>query len=54
MNRFEETKKAGLFGIIGNIFLLIIKGTVGFVFKITLVMEKQSIYFLCLSPYLWL
>ena len=33
MNRFEETKKAGLFGIIGNIFLLIIKGTVGFVFK---------------------
>ena len=21
MNRFEETKKAGLFGIIGNIFL---------------------------------
>ena len=25
MNRFEETKKAGLFGIIGNIFLLIIK-----------------------------
>ena len=33
MNRFEETKKAGLFGIIGYIFLLIIKGTVGFVFK---------------------
>lgn len=33
MNRFEETKRAGLLGIIGNIFLLIIKGTVGFVFK---------------------
>ena len=33
MDRFGETKKAGLFGIIGNIFLLVIKGTVGFVFK---------------------
>lgn len=33
MDRFEETKKAGLFGIIGNIFLLIIKAAVGFVFK---------------------
>ena len=30
MDRFEQTKKAGLYGIIGNIFLLIIKGTVGF------------------------
>lgn len=33
MDRFEETKKVGLFGIIGNIFLLIIKAAVGFVFK---------------------
>ncbi len=33
MNRFEQTKKAGLFGILGNLFLLIIKGTVGFLFK---------------------
>lgn len=33
MDRFEQTKKAGLFGIVGNIFLLIIKGTVGFIFK---------------------
>ena len=33
MDRFEQTKKAGLFGIIGNIFLLIIKGTVGFIFR---------------------
>lgn len=33
MNRFQETKKAGLFGIMGNIFLLIIKGTVGFMFQ---------------------
>ena len=33
MNRFEETKKAGFLGIIGNIFLLIIKGTVGIIFK---------------------
>lgn len=30
MDRFKETKKAGLLGIIGNIFLLIIKGTIGF------------------------
>lgn len=30
MNRYEVTKKAGLFGILGNIFLLIIKGTIGF------------------------
>lgn len=33
MDRFEQTKKAGLFGILGNLFLLIIKGTVGFIFK---------------------
>lgn len=30
MERYKETKKAGLFGILGNIFLLIIKGTIGF------------------------
>lgn len=33
MNRFEQTKRAGLFGILGNLFLLIIKGAVGFLFK---------------------
>ncbi len=27
--RFESTKKAGIIGILGNIFLLLIKGTVG-------------------------
>lgn len=31
--RFKLTKKAGIFGIIGNIFLLIIKAIVGFVFN---------------------
>lgn len=31
--RFKLTKKAGIFGIIGNIFLLIIKAIVGFIFK---------------------
>lgn len=31
--RFQLTKKAGILGIIGNIFLLIIKAIVGFVFK---------------------
>lgn len=31
--RFKLTKKAGIFGIIGNIFLLIIKAIVGFSFK---------------------
>lgn len=30
MNRFESTKKAGILGIIGNVFLLIIKAAVGF------------------------
>lgn len=30
MDRFEVTKKAGMFGIIGNIFLLVIKSIVGF------------------------
>lgn len=30
MDRFENTKKAGILGIFGNIFLLIIKATVGF------------------------
>lgn len=31
--KFIATKKAGIYGIIGNIFLLIIKGIVGFVSK---------------------
>lgn len=31
--RFKLTKMAGIYGIIGNIFLLIIKAIVGFVFK---------------------
>lgn len=31
--RYKLTKKAGIFGIIGNVFLLIIKAIVGFVFK---------------------
>ena len=30
MNRNMTVKKASLFGIIGNIFLLIIKGSIGF------------------------
>ena len=29
-NRFSQTKKVGILGILGNIFLLIIKGTIGF------------------------
>ena len=31
--KFADTKKAGILGIIGNIFLLIIKATVGFISK---------------------
>ena len=31
--RFNLTKKAGIYGIIGNIFLLTIKAITGFVFK---------------------
>ena len=31
MDRFAETKKAGILGIVCNIFLLIIKGTIGFI-----------------------
>lgn len=30
MDRYDSTKKAGIFGIFGNIFLLIIKAVVGF------------------------
>jgi len=33
MERFKETKMAGLLGILGNLFLLIIKGSVGIFFK---------------------
>ena len=33
MNRFEATKQAGMLGIIGNIFLLVIKTIVGFTSK---------------------
>ena len=32
-NRFSLTKKVGILGILGNIFLLIIKGTIGFATK---------------------
>ena len=31
--RFKITKRVGIFGILGNIFLLIIKGIVGFASK---------------------
>ena len=31
MHRYNVTKKAGLLGILGNLFLLIIKGSVGFI-----------------------
>lgn len=31
MDRYHSTKKAGIFGILGNVFLLIIKATVGFI-----------------------
>jgi len=31
MDRFEVTKKAGILGILGNVFLLIIKAIVGFI-----------------------
>lgn len=30
MERYKKTKKAGLLGILGNLFLLIIKGSIGF------------------------
>ena len=33
MNRYEVTKKAGILGILGNLFLLIIKGSIGFIFN---------------------
>ena len=33
MDRFKSTKRAGIFGVIGNIFLLIIKAIVGFATK---------------------
>lgn len=32
-DRFKITKKAGIYGIIGNVFLLIIKGLLGFFFN---------------------
>lgn len=31
MNRYDMTKKVGIMGILGNLFLLIIKGIIGFV-----------------------
>lgn len=31
--KFRETKKPGIYGIIGNIFLLLIKATIGFISK---------------------
>lgn len=31
MDRYSATKKAGLLGIVGNLFLLIIKGSIGFI-----------------------
>lgn len=32
-SRYKDTKKAGILGILGNVFLLTIKGTVGFMSK---------------------
>ncbi|MCI9064186.1 MAG: cation transporter [Clostridia bacterium] len=32
-SRFNETKKVGILGIVGNVFLLLIKGSVGFATK---------------------
>lgn len=32
-DKFEITKKAGILGMLGNIFLLVIKGIIGFTFK---------------------
>lgn len=32
-SKFKDIKKVGLLGIVGNIFLLIIKGTIGFITK---------------------
>lgn len=31
MDRYDSTRKAGLLGILGNLFLLIIKGSIGFI-----------------------
>jgi len=31
MNRYSDTKKAGIAGIFANIFLLLIKGFIGFI-----------------------
>ena len=31
MNRYNETRLVSILGILGNIFLLIIKGSVGFI-----------------------
>lgn len=31
MDRFKSTKLAGVLGIIGNVFLLVVKATVGFI-----------------------
>ena len=33
MNRFNQTKKASILGVVGNLFLLVIKGIVGFIFS---------------------
>jgi len=33
MDRYKSTKIAGILGIFGNIFLLIIKATIGFISK---------------------
>lgn len=33
MNRFDNARKVGILGILGNLFLLIIKGSVGIIFK---------------------
>lgn len=33
MDRFNQTKKASILGVVGNLFLLVIKGIVGFIFS---------------------
>ena len=52
--KFAITKKAGIYGMIGNLFLLIIKAIIGFMShsQAMIDMEKQNTSFLCLLVFL--
>lgn len=53
MNRENSIKRASIFGIAGNLFLLIIKGTVGFITHSQAWTRKGRVYFFVIYKFIY-